>query len=48
LGTSRQKAITGTPGDPNAGWLYDAANGKINANTLADEVDDRGVLYSNY
>jgi prepilin-type N-terminal cleavage/methylation domain-containing protein len=30
------------------GWIYDATNGSISANTAAGEVDAKGTLYSAY
>lgn len=32
----------------NVGWIYDAATGKIRANTTAGENDARGVAFSDY
>ena len=34
-------------GKPNVGWIYDATNGTITANTTT-EADAKGVLYSSY
>lgn len=42
-----QKGISDTTG-ATIGWLYTAATGQVRANTVASEMDARGVLYSTY
>ena len=52
VGVSKGKdtiTATGPAGtDATAGWLYDAATGKVVANCAATEVDSQGVKYSEY
>ncbi len=42
-----QKGIAAATG-ATIGWIYDDTTGKINANTVAGEVDVKGTLYSAY
>lgn len=49
VGTTRKnQSGVGAVDGPTVGWIYDKTTGKIRSNTVAAEVDSRGVKYSDY
>jgi general secretion pathway protein G len=48
VGAKKGKSGIETATGAGVGWIYDAAEGKVHANTAADEKDEAGKAYSAY